>query len=296
MIKDTVLKICSNCGKNKEIGYFYFRKDSRKYHNQCGICCSHKKDLVKYEFRKQQRLISLEEVKQLVKRGQKRCRKCNIIKFLEEIRSDFRSSSKIYAICYECDNRKERYRKNPERGKNQATLWRINNKNRAKETAKNYYKLNREKLRIKARKYYKNRLLTDVNFKIQCSLRAFLKSSFKRINSRKVHKTIEYFGCTLIQLKAHLESLFIPGMTWKNRGLGILLGNDGKPIYDSNNNTIPIKAWQIDHIIPCASFDLSDIEQQKKCFHYSNLQPLWAEDNFKKSDYMPDGSRGRHRN
>jgi hypothetical protein len=43
-------------------------------------------------------------------------------------------------------------------------------------------------------------------------------------------------------------------------------------------------AWHVDHIIPCSSFDLTDSEQQKKCFHYTNLQPLWAIDNLKKSN------------
>ena len=40
--------------------------------------------------------------------------------------------------------------------------------------------------------------------------------------------------------------------------------------------------WHIDHIRPCCSFDLSKIEEQEKCFHYSNLQPLWAEENMTK--------------
>ena len=42
----------------------------------------------------------------------------------------------------------------------------------------------------------------------------------------------------------------------------------------------------IDHILPCASFDLTDSKEQKKCFHYSNLQPLWAEDNLRKGDRL----------
>lgn len=42
--------------------------------------------------------------------------------------------------------------------------------------------------------------------------------------------------------------------------------------------------WHVDHIIPCSSFDLTDIKQQKICFHYTNLQPLWAIDNLKKSN------------
>ena len=59
----------------------------------------------------------------------------------------------------------------------------------------------------------------------------------------------------------HLEAQFKPGMTWDNYGL---------------------KGWHVDHIRPCASFDLRDPEQQRRCFHYTNLQPLWAEENLKK--------------
>jgi hypothetical protein len=72
---------------------------------------------------------------------------------------------------------------------------------------------------------------------------------------------MEYIGCSIEHLKDYLQSKFENGMTWENYG-----------------------KWHIDHIRPCASFDLTDIEQQKICFNYKNLQPLWAEDNFKKSD------------
>jgi hypothetical protein len=58
-----------------------------------------------------------------------------------------------------------------------------------------------------------------------------------------------------------LEKKFLPGMNWENYG-----------------------EWHIDHIVPCSSFDLSKSEQQKICFNYSNLQPLWAADNIRKSD------------
>jgi hypothetical protein len=63
-------------------------------------------------------------------------------------------------------------------------------------------------------------------------------------------------GCDVSQLWEHLESMFQEGMTKENYG-----------------------KWHVDHIKPCASFDMYDPEQQKQCFHYSNLQPLWAEDN-----------------
>lgn len=76
--------------------------------------------------------------------------------------------------------------------------------------------------------------------------------------------TLELLGCSLDVLKSHLEKQFQPGMAWDTRG-----GKTG---------------WQIDHIRPCASFDLTDPAQQRECFHYTNLQPLWAKDNLSKGD------------
>ena len=78
--------------------------------------------------------------------------------------------------------------------------------------------------------------------------------------ARKTKATFELLEeCSTDELNKHLESLFQQGMSWDNYG-----------------------EWHIDHIRPCASFDLTDFEQQKQCFHYSNLQPLWAADNFAK--------------
>lgn len=76
---------------------------------------------------------------------------------------------------------------------------------------------------------------------------------------RKDCRTADLIGCSVPQLMAHIESLFLPGMSWDNRNL-----------------------WHIDHIRPCASFYLADPEQQRICFHYTNLQPLWAQDNIRK--------------
>ena len=70
---------------------------------------------------------------------------------------------------------------------------------------------------------------------------------------------MDLVGCSIPELRKRLTQQFLPGMTWDNYG-----------------------KWHIDHIRPCASFDLTDPEQQKQCFHYSNLQPLWAADNLRK--------------
>ena len=84
-----------------------------------------------------------------------------------------------------------------------------------------------------------------------------IKSAPKKII--KHSKTIELIGCDLKTVMDHIASQFTSGMCWSNHG-----------------------EWHIDHIRPCASFDLTDPKQQKKCFHWTNLQPLWAKDNLYK--------------
>ena len=117
-----------------------------------------------------------------------------------------------------------------------------------------------EKKRLQRRKYCQKCRNTYIQFRILCNLRCRIGSALK--GKTKVTRTTILLGCTPDNLIIHLESKFTEGMSWENYG-----GEMG---------------WQIDHIKPCASFDLSDIEQQKKCFHYSNMQPLWAIDNLKK--------------
>ena len=79
------------------------------------------------------------------------------------------------------------------------------------------------------------------------------------LRGRKSSTTKTLLGCSLDNFKEYLENKFIDNMNWENYG-----------------------EWHIDHIRPCSSFNLLDQEEQRKCFHYSNLQPLWAKDNLKK--------------
>lgn len=126
-----------------------------------------------------------------------------------------------------------------------------------------YRRKNREKLKIQARKYrankaeivrdnrkklYQKRTASD---KIKQNLRVRIRKCIKR----KSDSSMELIGCSIEDLCVYLESKFTNGMTWANYGP---------------------KGWHIDHIIPCSSFDLLDPDEQKKCFHYTNLQPLWA--------------------
>jgi hypothetical protein len=86
-----------------------------------------------------------------------------------------------------------------------------------------------------------------------------LRSRINRVLTGKLKSasTLTLLGRSLEQLKAHLESKFTRGMNWHNYG----------------------RVWHLDHKEPCASFDLSKPEEQRRCFHYSNLQPLGAKEN-----------------
>jgi hypothetical protein len=141
-----------------------------------------------------------------------------------------------------------------------------------KEYFKTYYKLNRQilidrvtKFRKDNPEHFKNYLKTkrilDVNFKLSGNLKSRINQAIQN-NSKRGH-TLELLGCSIEFLKTHLESQFKEGMTWTNWTR---------------------TGWHIDHIYPCASFNFSKRSEQKICFHWSNLQPLWAKDNFEKSD------------
>jgi hypothetical protein len=119
---------------------------------------------------------------------------------------------------------------------------------------------NKEKLHImqkKQRNLYKNNL----NYVIKQRLRHRMWTVLK--GNPKAGHTLELLGCSIQQFKSHLALRFQVGMTWENYGK---------------------YGWHIDHIRPCSSFDLSQPEEQRKCFHYTNLQPLWAKDNLSKKD------------
>ena len=121
------------------------------------------------------------------------------------------------------------------------------------------HKQDPEKLRARNQQTLQARRDSRPHLRIKESLSTRLRDCVVR----KRIKTMELLGCSIETCCQHLESKFQPGMTWENYGQ---------------------HGWHIDHIRPCASFDLTDPEQQRECFHYTNLQPLWAEDNIRKSD------------
>ena len=115
------------------------------------------------------------------------------------------------------------------------------------------------------RAYYRRRIKKDPAFKLSCNMRKRLQSFLKRKGLNKSNKTMELVGCSKDFLREHLEKQFKPGMNWSNHNF---------------------RGWHVDHIVPLSKLDCSDPDQLKRACHYSNLQPLWAEENFKKHNSL----------
>lgn len=113
--------------------------------------------------------------------------------------------------------------------------------------------------RVMNREKDKRRWRTDPQFALASSLRCRIREALAGRGLTKRHRTEDLIGCTVEEFKASLERQFLPGMSWENRS-----------------------EWHIDHKRPCASFDLTDVEQQRQCFHHTNMQPLWKLDNLRK--------------
>ena len=105
----------------------------------------------------------------------------------------------------------------------------------------------------------KNHLPTKIRNALSGRLKDFLQSK----NKRKDESIVSFLGCSIPDFIIHIEGLFLPGMTWDNYGF---------------------YGWHFDHIKPLSEFNVASEEELIKMSHYTNLQPLWAEDNFKKSN------------
>ena len=202
-------------------------------------------------------------------------------KIRESCKTQYRKNKKERSIkernCYRENREKfldadKIYReKNKEKINEYLKLYRKNNKEKISDGAKASYQKHREK-RLKSTQAYgqqpdvklkinariKQRRTLDPNFKLCLILRNQLYQHLKINKTKKSKSALHLVGCCISTLRKHIECQWLPGMSWDN--------------YTQ-------RGWHVDHIIPVNTFDLTKEEEQKKCFHYSNLRPLWAIDN-----------------
>lgn len=228
-----VYKICSKCHKRKKIENFRNKnanKDGKR--SDCKNC----------QNAYQKKYTS--NNKKYIQKQQKQYREQNKIKLNTNNRK------------YYLDN-KDKFQKYRKKHKKEIALYmkKYREKNRINiiNNTKKWKLLNKEKLRkIRQHKY-----TNDISYRLTLILRSRLRHALK--GKLKQKSTLDLVGCSIEELKFHLQQQFKKGMSWNNYG-----------------------EWHIDHIKPCASFDLTKTSHQKLCFNYRNLQPLWATDNLKK--------------
>lgn len=180
-------------------------------------------------------------------------------KWQEENKEKFSATLKAYAKAHPEVN-KAAAKRQREKHKNDP-VWHA----RKAEWAKNKRLSDPEAAREKSRKYataeYERRYGKDTNYTLRRKLRCTVVKRLKQQDARKTASTFDLIGCSIDELKLHLQKQFQPGMHWNNYGY---------------------RGWHIDHRIPLSSFDLLDPAQQKLAFSYQNLQPLWAAENMAK--------------
>lgn len=197
------------------------------------------------------------------------CSNCGI----EKTEDLFRKNEKNLCgkQCKECYRKKRRIREKTPEGKKKHFEYVNANRSKTRQAVKKWYQKNKEKLkkvrdsrtkeqkeidkiknRILKQKYRKNPI-----FRLENALRQRIYSAIKG-KTKKSESTKALLGCTFEFFKEYIENQFIEEMSWENYG---------------------VFGWHIDHIKPLVIFDLSDPEQQKECFHYSNMRPLWAKEN-----------------
>lgn len=211
----------------------------------------------------------------------KNCIKCNLYKQRSEFHIKNSSKDRLYPLCKICrknDNkaynfnnqdtikkqRKEYRRKNKEKISIINKDYKNKNKDTISAKSKQYYVNNRARIIKNNSEYSKKRCLKDINYKISKSLRCRIRAAVKE---NIMGSAVRDLGCSIEELKIYLSKQFYPHpktgeiMNWDNWS---------------------ISGWHIDHIKPLSSFDLSNREQFLKACHYTNLQPLWAEENLRK--------------
>jgi transposase-like protein len=210
----------------------------------------------------------------------KTCTKCNIEKSLNNFVKNKRQSDGYHYVCKDCH--KLYKEQNTDTIKEKHKGWLLSNKEYISQYNKQYNIDNYEKKKHSIDKWWKDnpdyhkewkrkKYTTDIYYRIKDNLRSRFYNAV--INQFKIQSVIDILGCSVEECKHYLELQFKPEMNWENHG----------------------EIWEIDHIKPCDNFDLTNIEQQKQCFHYTNLQPLFKTSGIaKKFNYINEiGNRNK---
>ena len=196
-----------------------------------------------------------------------------ILRILKENDVEMRNSGRVFIGGRETAMKK--YESKPEvkeRKRKNHKKWYEENKEKWNQYIKDYREKNIDKIREIKRNYERHRKSTDPIYKLINNFRTAIYQVLKENNVQKNGHYFEVLQYTPDELISHLENQFKDGMTWDNYG-----------------------DWHVDHILPISIHNIQEIGDGEfmKCWSLSNLQPMWGEDNIKKSNkvlYFPNNS------
>lgn len=250
------MEVCKMCGIEKELSEYFVESNNTEIDSYCKSCY---KQVQKKEYNRKY----YEKNKEKIIEYQK--------KYYEENTEQTKEYKKTYNEL------------NSEKLKEKRKVKYENNKEKVKEKSREYYNMNKDEINLKRRlskkstyyyhknknkdkqlkrsyEYRKIKMKTDPFYKFKHQIRNLIRNAFKRGFTTKSKKTIEILGCSFEEFKLHLESQFDDKMNWENQGT----------------------YWHMDHIIPISSAHTE--EDVYRLNHYTNFQPLYWEDNLKKSN------------
>ena len=205
----------------------------------------------------------------------KKCSKCKLEFPLTEFNKDRSRKDGYKYNCKSCARtiQTESRNKKPDYYKNKSKIYFEQNREYFSEKTKEWNSKNPEKVKKWQKEWreknpgyssewQKNERKVNPQYRIKFNLRERMRKALK--GNWKQGKTVELLGLPILEYKEYLSKQFDKNMSWDNYG----------------------SYWEIDHIKPCDSFDLSNLEEQKKCFIFTNTQPMIISDNRKKSNKL----------
>lgn len=230
-------KTCNTCETSKSLEEYTNNKRNKDgKDNRCKVCESERRKLNRDKLRE----------------SQKKWRDKNP-NYMKEY------GKKPEIISYQ----KEYYKENKDASLNYTKEWRKKNPEKYIESRKKYMEENRDKMNEYHRQWKQEKRDTDTNYKLKENTSRRIRYELNTLlKGKKTKRTTEYIGCSIDELKTHIEKQFNQKMSWENYG----------------------SYWHIDHIIPCNAWDLSTEEDNKYCWNYRNLQPLESSENQSKKD------------
>jgi hypothetical protein len=289
MVKNPTHKVCKHCGESKEFSEYQKAGRGRWLQPYCKPCDAIRKDEYRVknydaiigknkEYYKGNKAKILAKSREYVDKNKSIVqirRKSYTDKNIETIRKRGREYRKLNKEALSAKT-KARRAANPEYYKSKSKIIRdsrtIEQIEAKRMYDKEYKKNNKEKLqkwridnadkiREQKRIWSNKKASTDVTYRLKRNIRTRIRCALKPTNAYKVDKSEKLLGCSIDYFKKYFSSLFTDGMNWDK-----FMSAD----------------IEIDHIKPCAKFDLTQESEQRSCFHYTNLQPLWWQDNNKK--------------